>query len=278
MKPKVKFLLCICLLVSISVHGMQSVKWDKTPIRINLKVGIEQIIHFPENGQVGLPALLAQQSVFSTLFAGETAYWTAHQPFEKQRIKVRLTTGEYILFDATATIDDEKLNASIPLNVVIADGNDTALSIGSDKASKDKATIFDLIRYAAQSTYSPIRLIEPVFGIREVPVGITGNLNTLYNHQNHKGLVLFPQQSWSVDGIYVTSVIVINNHSHEVVLDNRLVQHTNNASFQGVEQHFIASSFYRNTLSKLGEKGDRTTLFIVTNQPFQSVLRLGDQQ
>lgn len=275
MKNSLRLLLCLCLMASMSAHAMRSVKWDKTPIRINLIVGVEQMIHFPADGQLGLPASLLQQDIVTTLFVSNTAYWTALQPFDDQRIKVRLTTGEYILFDVAAIVEAVPPNTVEPLNVVIAGGNDTVLSIEPEEDYGEKATIFDLIRYAAQTTYSPLRLIEPLPGIREVPLGITGNINTLYNHQNHTGLIFAPIKSWAVDGLYMTALTVINSHTHPVALDNRLVQHTHNANIHGVERHFVASSFYRNRLSKGGEKGDRTTLFIVTNQPFQSVLRLG---
>ena len=276
MRKTLAALLCSLFMVSMTAHAVQTLKWDKTPIRINLMVGVEQMIHFPVHGQLGLTPSLAQEGLFSALFANKTAYWTALQPFESQRIKVRLESGEYILFDVSASTEEVPPQTLEPLNIVIADNNDTTLA--AIDSNEDKATIFDLIRYAAQMTYSPARLIEPLMGVREVSIETSRNLNALYNHQNHQGLIIVPIKSWSADTLYVTALGVINTHSHQVVLDNRLIQHTHNANIHGVDHHFIASSFYRNSLSKGGEEGDRTTLFIVTDQPLMSVLRLGVNQ
>ena len=49
--------------------------WRKTPIAVDLVVGVEQMVVLPHDGAVGLPAALANTAVFRTLVTGGTAYW-----------------------------------------------------------------------------------------------------------------------------------------------------------------------------------------------------------
>ena len=253
-------------------QSVQSVMWDKTPIRISLIVGVEQMIQFPTSAEVGLPANLASPDVFNTLFAAKTAYWKATQPFVSERIQVRLAGGEIVLFDVSARVDKTPPVAVDILNIVRADGN-RAASHNEGGDSRELATIFDAIRYGVQSTYSPARLVEPLVGVRKTPVSLSGNLHKIYNHKDHWGLVVAVDQAWTVDGLHVTSLSVVSRHSHPVMLDNRLVQHTLGADLHGVERHFVASHFFNHELKAAGDDGDRTTLFIVTDKPLHAVLR-----
>jgi integrating conjugative element protein (TIGR03749 family) len=262
--------LLLWVLLSAQAHAVRSISWDRTAIQINLVVGVEQMLHFPQDGDVGLPPTLANSDVFRTLFTGKTAYWTALQAFERERIKVRLSTGDFILFDVTATVAKQPPKKTEALNIVMDDSPKLLGPLPSNDAVADNGiTVFGLIRYAAQVTYAPARLVDALPGIRQAPTGIDGALNTLYNQGKHPGLILLPQNSWAAQGFWVTSIRVLNQHSHPIALDNRLVQHTPTAHINGVGRHFIASMFYQRHL----EPGEKTTLFVVTDQPFQSVIR-----
>ena len=115
--------------------------------------------------------------------------------------------------------------------------------------------------------------MAPVTGVRPVPVGLKGNLTALYDQGRHKGLVVQPHKAWAVDGLYVTAFIVTNEHTHRMILDNRKVLHAPSAQRNGVAPHFVASSFFETELEPRGTVGNRTTLFIVTDQPIRSVVR-----
>ena len=71
----------------------------------------------------------------------------------------------------------------------------------------------------------------------------------------------------------MTAFIVTNEHSHRMILDNRKVRHANHAQRNGVAPPFVASSFFESELAPRGTKGNRTTLFIVTDQPIRAVVR-----
>jgi len=254
----------------------RTVVWDKTVIQLELIVGVEQIVIFPSDGAVGLPATLANNALFRTLFTGQTAYWTALQAFEKQRIKIRLDSGEYILFDVSARVEKAPPQSAERLQVVMS--GQGALDSMGDRAVEAtgeaaRATLFEVIRYAAQDIYSPARLVGAVPGIRSIPLGLKGNQNRLYDQGQHKGLVILPYKAWSVDGLYVTAFVVSNGHTHSMTLDNRKVMHIAQTHRNGVGPHFLASAFFRSHVQKRGDPGDRTTLFIVTDRPIQSVIR-----
>jgi len=252
-----------------------TVVWKKTPIAVDLVVGVEQMVILPADGAVGLPPELANTNLFRTLVTGGTAYWTALEPFENKRVKVRLDSGEYVLFDVSARVEKSPPASSESIQVVLAEGSGIPRQgpSASGPQRHAPATLFELIRYAAQEVYSPARLVAAVPGVRPVPVGLSGNMAALYDQGRHRGLVVKPHKAWSVDGLYVTAFIVTNEHSHAMVLDNRKVRHATTQKRNGVAPHFVASTFFDTELAPRGNPGNRTTLFVVTDQPIRSVVR-----
>jgi len=279
MKSLKKITAAIVFALTANMASAATVVWHKTPIKVDLIVGVEQMVVLPRNGSVGLPPELGNTNVFRTLVTGGTAYWTALEPFQKKRIKVRLDSGEYLLFDVSARTEKSPPAAMDSIQVVMAGepASEPASKafagggVGRDRMSP--ATLFELIRYAAQELYSPARLVAPVPGVRPLPVGLTGNMTVLYDQGRHPGLVVQPHQAWAVDGLYVTAFIVTNEHSHRMILDNRKVRHAPTAQRSGVAPHFVASAFFETELAPRGNPGNRTTLFIVTGQPIRSVVR-----
>jgi len=252
-----------------------TVVWKKTPIAVDLVVGVEQMVILPADGAVGLPPELANTNFFRTLVTGGTAYWTALEPFENKRVKVRLDTGEYVLFDVSARVEKSPPASSDSIQVVLAETPDSVRTsiTASGPVRQAPATLFELIRYAAQEVYSPARLVAAVPGVRPVPVGLSGNMTALYDQGRHRGLVVQPHKAWSVDGLYVTAFVVTNEHAHAMVLDNRKVRHATTQKRNGVAPHFVASTFFDTELAPRGNPGNRTTLFVVTDQPIRSVVR-----
>lgn len=270
---------CLVLMIqglAVAKSDARTVVWDKTAIELDLIVGVEQMVVFPGDAVVGLPAMLGHQDVFRTLFTGKTAYWMALASFEKERIKVRMDSGEYLLFDVSAAVEKMPPQSAERLHVVIAGGSEPPVmgeAMVQISGEPGQATLFEVIRYAAQNLYAPARLVTAVPGIRAIPLGLTGNQTRLYDHGAHPGLVIVPVNAWSVDGLYVTAFVVSNEHSHAVLLDNRKVMHVAQTHRNGVGPHFLASSFFHPIVQKRGEPGDRTTLFVVTDRPIQSVIR-----
>ncbi|MAT94168.1 MAG: hypothetical protein CME59_16425 [Halioglobus sp.] len=283
-------------------EAVETVTWLKTPIPVQLVVGVEQMLRLPANADVGLPPPLANPDVFRTLVTGGTAYWTALEPFATQRIQVRLESGEFLLFDVSARTEKAP-PAQVPTLQVVMPGDGENGDVGlqglhtaglagprGQGTARGESGLFALVRFAAQSIYAPQRLIAPLPGVREIPVGLSGNYSRLYDH-GRQPLAILPHRAWSAGGLYVTAFIVTNQARTPVVLDNRRVQHTPHALRTGVDPHFIASVFFTTQLSardsdqagkardsdetvsveKTGD--DRTTLFIVTDRPIRGVIR-----
>jgi integrating conjugative element protein (TIGR03749 family) len=279
---KCPVLLCLAAgsVLSGAAHA-ETVVWRKIPIAVELVVGVEQLLILPANAEVGLPPALTNPNVFRTLVTGGAAYWTALEPFETQRVQLRLDTGEFLLFDVSARTLKQPPADVETLQVVLA-GSGTfqggpGLNTGGPLAGE--ANLFELLRYAAQSIYAPQRLIAPLPGVKKVPVGLAGNLGRLYDAGRHP-LVIQPYQAWVAGDFFVTAFVVTNEASHPVVLDNRRLMHTPHAHRTGVDPHFIASAFYTRTLPgrNTGSRGDnRTTLFVVTDRPIRTVIRRAGQ-
>jgi len=267
--------MALSIALGAGVAHATTVVWHKTPISLDLVVGVEQMVRLPQDGAVGLPPELSNAQVFRTLVTGGTVYWTALEPFEGKRIKVRLDSGDYLLFDVTARTEKSPPATREVIQVVMS--GDTAgneqRSGGAGADRQNPASLFELIRYAAQELYSPARLVAPLPGVRPVPVGLKGNQTALYDQGQHQGLIVQAHKAWAVEGLYVTAFIVTNGHSHRLLLDNRKVRHAPGARRSGVAPHFIASAFFNTALEPRGQPGNRTTLFIVTAQPIRSVVR-----
>lgn len=268
-----RYLLGIVLALSCCTASGDTRTWQKMPIAIDLVVGVEQMITLPGDGAVGLPAALADRDTFRTLVTGSTAYWTALDSFDGQRVKVRLTSGEYLLFDVSARREKSPPAAMERIRVVMERAPPSIGPGDLEGGGQPPPSVFELIRYAAQDLYAPTRLVAPLAGIRAIPVGLTGNMTHLYDQGNHPGLVLQPYKAWTVEGLYVTTFIVTNEHRHGVTLDNRLVRHARYAQRSGVAPHFVASAFFQTGLAPRGTDGSRTALFIVTDQPIRAVVR-----
>ena len=262
-----------------------TVVWRNLPITLDLVVGGEQMILLPGNGSVGLPPPLSSQQVLKTLSNNGTVYLTALEAFDVERVQVRLDNGEFILIDVSARVEKAPPATLEPLHIVLdradadkrlsqaeAKGAQNSYPLSGAADERGPATLFELIRYAAQDLYSPKRLVSAVSGIRPVPVGITGNYTAMYDQGRHRGLLIHPHKAWSAGGLYVTAFIVTNKHTHPVILDNRRVQHTANAQRSGVAPHFVASAFFHREVAPRDQEGNQTTLFIVTDKPIRRTL------
>ncbi len=271
---KIVFLV-FSLFFSTAANAIKTIQWDRKVIPIELIVGVEQLILFDGAATVGIPAFLYNKNVFRHMFASDTAYWKALQPFDAQRVKVRLDdTGELLLFDVTARAQKWPPKSVEMLNIVTpgVDGEDS--SSGVVQSSKKEVTFFDLIRYAAQTDNSPERVVSEISGIHTVENKVTSELSTLYIHEDSVNVDMFVLQGWGVDGWYVTAIEVRNRTHMNLIIDPSRMQHTALRSMNGISNHFVASAMIRRNLTARGSSGDRSILYVVTDRPFASVINL----
>lgn len=268
----------LALFMSAPVSAVQTIAWDRAAIPVQLIVGVEQMVSFEGPATMGLPPGLLSQQVFRHLFVNDTAYWTALQPFKKQRIKVRLdNTGQYLLIDVSAKTRRSPPKSSEPLRIVTK--TDTALA--SDSAAVDaspaqhrreKATMFDVLRYAVQNDYAPARVIDPVTGITRSDLKTSPELRRYYRHSDNTFLSFRPVRSYRAAGWYVTAIQVTNRSGFELTLDPARLQYTPVKRVNGVKNDFIAAAMVVRELKPRGQAQDRTWLYVVTDNPFMSVI------
>ena len=266
------------MIVSQWAWAIQTVSWDKTIIEIELIVGVEQMVQFDGAADVGVGGAMASADVFRHMFIGNTAYWTALQPFEKHRVQIRLhETGEFVLFDVTAITRQQPPKTVEPLRIVTGKAPAPERRVADKQlTSKDlkAVTMFDLVRYAAQVDYSPQRVVEPVAGVRHMDVLVKSELSRLYNHPDASKVDMFVVNGWSAIDLYVTTLEIRNRTAERIEIDPSRLQHTVRKPMNGASHHFLASAMIRPTLAPRGETGDRTRVYIVTDKPFASVVDL----
>lgn len=228
--------------------------WRKVPLQIQLRVGEERLIHFPQSISIGVPQSLSSrlrsQSINGTL------YLLARAPFENTRVMVRSEEGGplYIL-DIAAIPDHPEAPEQPAIHVVPEDSS----RLGDHKTQATDQVVFPsqwgyvaLTRFAAQQLYAPARLISDRAGIVPVPVD-QHPVNLVHGGQ----VEAVPISAWRTGRYFVTAVKLINQSPKAVVLDPRELR-----------GRWLAATFQHNRLLPAGDEADTTTLYLISRRPF----------
>ena len=235
----------------------QRVVWRKVPIKLRLRVGSERIIHFPKEVAVGLPVSL--QSQLRSISVNGSVYWLARAPFARTRVFVReVETGRIYLFDleASTTVKD-----TTQVYVHVADDSNPNREAATRRSQARGAPAHDYIsltRLAAKKLYAPARLAGDLPGIHRRPVNVKTAVKGLYRGAK---LEARPLASWSADGLYVTAVYLRNRTPKSVLFDPR--------DLRGA---WLAATAQHARLLPAGERGDTTTLYLISDRPFADAL------
>lgn len=276
------FMMAIGLaIVALSPHGhaARTVLWDKTVIPIELTVGVEQLLHFDGSVSPGLSPLLSKKDFFRVLSSNGTVYVTALQPFDRQRVKFKTEAGDYILVDMSAITTETPPKSVEDVHIVVVGGRQSsdANPLYGRSRSDSKApavSMFDVLRYGAQSLYSPERVIKPVPGINEVTIKIRNNLRGLYKGDNVRSLSIKAVRGWQSSGIYVTALSVKNDSDHPMTFDPSKLQHSMKRVVNGVNNQFEAVALLGRSRHLAGrrQRDNMAFVLVVTDHPFTSVL------
>jgi len=245
------------LLMQAAVHAepeiTERIEWTKTPIRLDLKVGQERLVHMPGPVKVGVPAtlqpLLRAQSVDGTL------YLLASAPFDATRVMVRtIDGGQVFLFDVSASKEGGQTH---PVQVYVKASGAHLADDAEPSMEPDGATRYgyvSLTRFAAQQLYAPARLVRDRPGIVRVPVA-------------RKPVALLrggavdavPLVAWRAGGLFATAVKLTNRSAQPQTLDPR--------DLRGA---WLAATFQHNRLLAAGSEADTTAVYLISARPFEA--------
>lgn len=245
-------LAAVLLLQAVGLHAApERVAWQRVPIAVELGVGIEQLVHFPEAVKVGVPVsvegVLRVQSIAGTL------YLLANQPFASTRLIVRGTEhGQVYLLDVSAA---QEVSQHGPLAIYLPDAADVS---GSEAITDSpRYGYVALTRFAAQQLYAPARLLQALPGVVRVPV--SREPVALLRGASVEAIPLI---AWRAGDLHVTAVRLTNTLKRPLTLDPR-----------ELHGQWLAATFQHNRLLGAGDEADRTVVYLVSHRPFAASLQ-----
>lgn len=232
----------------------ERIVWDKTPIKLTLRVGRERRVAFPGDVRVGVSPALTD--VLRTQSVDGTVYWLATKAFPATRVQVReIDNGRVYLLDLQAK-DNEGGNTPVEIRVRRTSHGDADDSeSGEDTA--ERLNYVALTRYAAQQMYAPKRLLRDPPGVfrarlnvkKPVPLVRGGTVEAL------------PLAAWRGGGLYVTAVKLRNITNAPVTLDPRELR-----------GQWLTATFQHARLLPHGDEADTTCAYLISARPFEESL------
>ena len=228
-------------------QAVELMRWERLPLAVPLVIGQERVVFVDEAVRVGLPSTLSGKlRVQST---GGTLYLRASEAIAPTRLQLQsVATGEIILLDIAATSGDQALEPVRILRnaeVQVTEGEPSTAPI-----AEHTPIPVALTRYAAQSLYAPLRTVESLPGVRQVPLKRRSALPTLLPSENVSST---PIAAWRLGDYWVTAVKLRNRGPETVQLDPRQVQ-----------AKLFAATFQHAFLGPVGSAEDTTIAYLVT--------------
>ena len=226
----------------------QRILWEKVPIRLELGVGTERIVHFPGPVTLGLPQHLTGSLRAQSLDG--TVYLSAHTAFETARIQARSTVGGPIyLLDVTAR------ESAPPGPAVLIELPQSSIQ-GPDHPTRSRTFGYvALTRFAAKKLYAPKRLAGDVPGIVRVPV--SSEPRALVRGAGIEARAL---ASWRAGSRFVTAVQLINQSPRPHTLDAHALR-----------GKWLTATFQHHRLHAAGSDAHTTVLYLISAHPFDKV-------
>ena len=278
MKTKLMKLKSVCLVLGLSLSigayadvtpgtginltpvSAEHVVWQGTPINFAVPVGEERLISF--SGDVEFknldPSLTSDKVSISN--NNGTLYIRALQPFDPIRTYVAIkSTGQIVYLDLSAQNggDDTAVNV-----VTTAAKNNATSQANTQNAAP---TYISMLQYAVAEMYWPERLLTQLnqdpsnFDFARTPMYTTHAVHLIMGNN----ILALPEVSWRNGDLFVTAVLLMNPNKQAVSFD----------PFQDFIGNWEAKAFYPTTyLSPQGTANDRTMVFLVSSQPFNSAL------
>ncbi|WP_338523994.1 TIGR03749 family integrating conjugative element protein [Pseudomonas batumici] len=241
----------LLLLTTPLVNAVEILRWERMPLAVPLRVGEERVVFIERNVRVGMPSSL--QGKLRVQSAGGALYLLASEPIAPSRLQLQdADDGTLILLDIAAEPNktgDPPLEAMRIVEAVRMPPDSTDDSPATQSVPSTPLPVA-LTRYAAQSLYAPLRTVEPVPGLRAVPLRDDLVLDTL---MPELPLAYRALASWRLEDLWVTAVRLRNTSPHWLALDPRRLQ-----------GDFVSATYQHPDLGPKGESTDTTVLYLVT--------------
>lgn len=236
---------------------LERIFWDRTPIRVTLRVGHERIVQFRDakSVQVGVPGKL-QRGLLRTQVVDNTVYWLAQDAFKSERIQiVNTSTGESFLFDLEAKKEE---GGTTPIEIVSAlEKEKAAVPSKHIVMPSGQGSTYDyvsLTRFAAQAMYAPLRLQNSLPGMITIPIEPDKKVPLVRGGK----VEAMPLMIWKAPGLYVSAVRLKNTTSGYVTLDPRALR-----------GDWLTVTFQHVRLMPAGDEADTTCVYLISRQqPF----------
>lgn len=242
----------------------ERIQFDRTPVKVSLPVSIERLVTFPNPVALHVPA--GSEGLLWTQVMERTAYIRALVALDGLRVVAEdLVTGQMVPLDFFAAESQGPSSRELEIfykgSATQQAGASPAKKTANDEAAdgadaeEQSLDMVALTRYAAQSMYSPKRLIPSASGVYPVPIQPTA-FNGLIRGQRVSAV---PMGQWRSGSLYVTAVRVTN--LERITLDLDLDQ---------VRGSWIAATPQHRRLLAVGTDWDSTTLYLVCGGSFET--------
>lgn len=254
--------------------------WQKIPLEIALPIGQERLIRFSQSVQFGYDTTILKEDMLSVQNVDGAVYLVAKKSFDAQRVFVRLKqSGELVLLNLSAkdgashtpvdiivpATDNNVNNTTISINQTASASSLTtsaALTTGDDESSgvrqNSPLSEIDLMRFAIQQLYAPKRLVTQPNCVVRVAMHTTRTVRLFSCDE----VTAMPLISWRSGDLYVTAIELRNQRTRNIVLDPRKILGTWKATV----------FFPQICLKPCGNSKDTTTVFLISDQPFNETM------
>lgn len=276
-------LLALTLFVLITENVSQAssrsyesyIVWNNEPISIQLPIGKERAIKFPNPIAFGMSKNLSD--LLSVKDNAGQLRLSALTLFKDKRVAVKDTvTGRIILLDLSSTPDKNAANYTVDILYKKPSVDEAASNSGWVKKPSElqgEMSFVTLTRFAEQQLYSPKRLLKNPYNIRLI-TSYVDHKNDISKDQWFDGLFIdgsthnLKWAQWYSSGYYVTAVLVRNQLSEPIDLTRNITNicGRDNGIWKSV-------TFYPNWYLKArGDLSDTTVAFLVSSVPFEQAV------
>lgn len=245
--------------LQIGEVGDEHMVWRKKPIEFVIPTGKERMITFPSKiATISADDNLGPDKI-SLIYNDGTLYLKALRAFDPLLVIVHLKDSDQSILlhlSSTPSADDTPVDVVLDSINLGQSGDSTS---GVVPAKPSQLSYIDLLRFAIRALYAPERLVEASSEIARAPMYTEKTIALMKGHDTED----FPEASWRGQDYFVTAILIKNTQTRPLILDPR-----------AVEGDWLASSFYpTNRLAPRGQRGDETTLFLVSALPFGEAFR-----